>query len=116
MQPIFDSLAPPGMSLTFAKLQFGDAPLRVEAVRMDRQRYDGVYLEMDVRWAGEPECKLKVGVKGCANLLLRSADCSRSERHIRLLPDVQYAQAQWVSNCWRLDVLCRPFCSPARPS
>ena len=66
MQPIFDSLTPPGMTLTFAKLQFGDSPVRVEAVRMDRRRKDGVYLEMDIRWAGEPEIKLKAGVSGCA--------------------------------------------------
>ena len=67
MQPIFDSLTPPGMNLSFAKLQFGDAPIRVEAVRMDRERTDGVYLEFDVRWAGEPEVKLKAGVPGCAS-------------------------------------------------
>jgi hypothetical protein len=66
VQPIFNSLSPPGVNLTFAKLQFGDAPVRIEAVRMDRKRFDGVYLEMDVRWAGEPEVKFKVGVKGCA--------------------------------------------------
>lgn len=65
VQPIFDSVTPPGMDLSFAKLQFGDAPIRVEAVRMDRGRTDGVYLEFDVRWAGDPEVKLKAGVPGC---------------------------------------------------
>lgn len=66
MKPIFQSLALPGMTLDFAKLQFGDSPIRVEGVRMDRGRKDGVYLELDVRWAGEPEVKLDVGVKACA--------------------------------------------------
>jgi hypothetical protein len=63
VEPIFESIKPPAIgTLEFAKLQFGDAPIRVEAVRMDRDRRDGVYLEMDIRWAGEPEVKLKVGV------------------------------------------------------
>lgn len=67
MEPIFESIKPPGITtLTFAKLQFGDAPMRIEAIRMDRERTDGVYLEMDIRWAGEPEIKLKVGLPGCA--------------------------------------------------
>jgi hypothetical protein len=67
MNPLFESMKPPAIgTLEFAKLQFGDAPIRVEAVRMDRQRRDGVYLEMDVRWAGEPEVKLKVGLSACA--------------------------------------------------
>ena len=67
MEPIFESIKPPGITtLTFAKLQFGDSPVRLEAIRMDRERTDGVYLEIDIRWAGEPEIKLKVGVPPCA--------------------------------------------------
>jgi hypothetical protein len=70
MGPVFQSLALPGMVLNFVKLRFGDAPIRVEAVRMDRERKDGCYLELDVRWAGEPEIKLEVGMPGCSPSLL----------------------------------------------
>lgn len=67
-EPIFDSVKPPFMNkLGFRKLQFGDAPIRIEAVRMNRERKEGVFLEMDFRWAGDPDIQLFVdALGGCA--------------------------------------------------
>lgn len=66
-EPIFENVKPPFMNkLGFRKLNFGDAPIRIEAVRMNRERKEGVFLELDFRWAGDPDIQLFVdAIGGC---------------------------------------------------
>jgi hypothetical protein len=64
-EPIFDSVKPPGMKkIGFRKLQFGDAPIRIESVKMNRARKEGVFLELDFRWAGDPDIQLAIDTFG----------------------------------------------------
>lgn len=70
-EPIFESVKPPGFKkISFRKLQFGDAPIRIESVKMNRSRKEGVFLEMDFRWAGDPDIQLAIDTLG-AYVLLR---------------------------------------------
>lgn len=63
--PIFESIKPPGFKkISFRKLQFGDAPIRIESVKMNRTRKEGVFLEMDFRWAGDPDIQLAIDTLG----------------------------------------------------
>lgn len=72
--PIFDSIKPPGFKkISFRKLQFGDAPIRIESVKMNRSRKEGVFLEMDFRWAGDPDIQLAIDSLGAYVPLLSSA-------------------------------------------
>ena len=61
--------------LGFRKLQFGDAPIRIEAVRMNRERKEGVFLEMDFRWAGDPDIQLFVDAIGGCDPVPACAPC-----------------------------------------
>jgi hypothetical protein len=64
-EPIFESVKPPGFKkIGFKKLQFGDAPIRIESVRMNRVRREGVFLELDFRWAGDPDIQLAIDTFG----------------------------------------------------
>lgn len=62
VEPIMDSIKPPLVvkRIGFKKLQFGDAPIRIEGVRMDRGRKDVVALEIDFRWAGDANIVLAI--------------------------------------------------------
>jgi Ca2+-dependent lipid-binding protein len=68
-EPIFDTVKPPFMKkLGFRKLQFGDAPIRIENIRVDRTRKEGVFMEMDFRWAGDPDIQLFVDAMGTCDI------------------------------------------------
>lgn len=63
VDPILDQVKPPLLikKIGFKKLAFGDAPFRIEAVRMDRLRKkDEIFLEIDFRWAGEANIILAI--------------------------------------------------------
>lgn len=71
-----DQVKPPLVvkRIGFKKLQFGDAPVRIEAVRMDRTRPKSeIFLELDFRWAGDANIVLAIdpAVGGCAAIIMR---------------------------------------------
>ena len=54
MEPLLASHKPPFISkIFFKKLTFGDAPFRVEGIRVDEGQADRVQIEVDFRWAGD---------------------------------------------------------------
>lgn len=61
VEPLMDQYRPPGISrIYFKKLTFGDAPFRVEGIRVDDSLSDRVQMDIDFRWAGDANIFLAV--------------------------------------------------------
>lgn len=69
VEPLFDQYKPPGVKkIYFQKLSFGDAPFRVEGIRIDQTSNDQILLESDFRWAGASSIFLAIQMQGGGSL------------------------------------------------
>jgi hypothetical protein len=61
VEPLMEQYRPPCIKRIFVKkLTFGDAPVRVEGIRVDETLTDRVQLEVDFRWAGDANIFLAI--------------------------------------------------------
>ena len=61
VEPLMDQYRPPFIKkIYFKKLTFGDAPFRVEGIRVDEKQIDRVQIEVDFRWAGDANIFLAI--------------------------------------------------------
>jgi len=61
VEPLLNYYKPPGIKeIYFQRLSFGDAPFRVEGIRVDRTSTDHIQIETDFRWAGQSSIFLAI--------------------------------------------------------
>lgn len=61
VEPMMEQYRPPFISrIYFKKLTFGDAPFRIEGIRVDENQIDRVQIEIDFRWAGDANIFLAI--------------------------------------------------------
>lgn len=61
VEPLMEQFRPPFIKrIYFKKLTFGDAPFRVEGIRVDEKQIDRVQIEIDFRWAGDANIFLAI--------------------------------------------------------
>ena len=61
VEPLMEQYRPPMIKrIYFKKLTFGDAPFRIEGIRVDEKQTDRVQIEVDFRWAGDANIFLAI--------------------------------------------------------
>ena len=61
VEPLMEQYRPPFIKrIYFKKLTFGDAPFRVEGIRVDETKTDQVQIDVDFRWAGDANIFLAI--------------------------------------------------------
>lgn len=61
VEPMMEQYRPSFIKrIYFKKLTFGDAPFRIEGIRIDKQEKDRILMEMDFRWAGDANIYLAI--------------------------------------------------------
>jgi len=68
VEPLMEQFRPPFIRrIYFKKLTFGDAPFRVEGIRVDEKQLDRVQIEVDFRWAGDANIFLAIELPAGGN-------------------------------------------------
>lgn len=61
VEPLMEYYRPPMIKrIYFKKLTFGDAPFRVEGIRVDEKQENQVQIDVDFRWAGDADIFLAI--------------------------------------------------------
>ena len=79
VEPMFDQYKPPFISkMGFQKLTFGEAPIKIDSVKIDPKAQGKVVMEIDFRWQGDANISLFIQLSGLSAIGGYSSPCTSS--------------------------------------